>query len=52
VSWVDSAYIGEVPGYGEVGVCMALASVRWMAARGDNHVRPWHSPLFIWDVGV
>jgi len=52
VSWVDSAYIGKVPWYGEAGVCMALASVRWMVAGGDSAIRPWHSPLFVWDVGV
>ena len=39
VSWADSAYVGEVPGYGEVGVCIALAPVRWMVAGGDSLVR-------------
>jgi len=45
VSWVDSAYVGKVPRYGEAGVCMALALVRWMAACGDIPIRPWHSPI-------
>jgi len=44
VSWVDFTYIGEVPGYREAGVCLALASVRWMAAGGDNPICPWHPP--------
>jgi len=52
VSWVDSMYIGKVHGYGEVGVCMALALVRWMAVGGDSPVCPWHSPYSVWDVGV
>ena len=44
MSWVDSTYVGEEPGYGDARVCMALASVMWMAAGGDNPVRLWHSP--------
>jgi len=52
VSWVVSIYIGMVPRYGEVGVRMALASVEGIATGVDNPVRPWHSSVFVWDVGV
>ena len=36
----SSVYVGMVPGYGEAGVCMALASVEGMTAGGDSPVRP------------
>jgi len=37
VSWVDSAYVGEVPEYGEAGVCMVKALV-WFWIIDETYV--------------